>query len=145
MQLRHPAGAGIMRLLHLGARRARGQTLVEFALVVPIFLLIVLGLFDVGRAVFNYNTVANAAREGARVAIVNQDADAVRAATKKAGTGLSLTDADVTLDSCGQQGCPFSVTVTFDYQPATPLIGEIFNPTLTSTAVMPVEFENPGP
>lgn len=134
-----------MRLFRRRGHQARGQTLVEFALVVPIFLLIVVGLFDVGRAVFNYNTVANAAREGARVAIVNQDADAVRAAVKKAGTGLGLTDADITLASCGDQDCPFSVTVTFDYQPATPLIGQLFNPTLTSTAVMPVEFENPGP
>ena len=39
----------------------------------------------------------------------------------------------------------FSVTVTFDYTPSTPLIGDLFNPTLSSTAVMPVEYENPGP
>ena len=44
----------------------------EFALVLPIFLLIVFGVFDLGRGVFAYNTVANAAREGARVAAVNQ-------------------------------------------------------------------------
>ena len=52
--------------------RGTGQALVEFALVLPIFLLIVFGVFELGRAVFAYNTVANAAREGARVAAVNQ-------------------------------------------------------------------------
>ena len=122
---------------------ARGQTLVEFALVVPIFILLVLGIFDVGRAVFNYSTVANAAREGAREAIVNQDPVAVKAAAKDAGIGLGLTDADITLAPCAAQDCAYSVTVTYDYEPATPFIGQLFNPTLKSTAVMPVEFENP--
>jgi Flp pilus assembly protein TadG len=122
---------------------AKGQTLVEFALVVPIFVLVVLGLFDIGRAVFNYSTVANAARQAARVAVVNQDQDAIRAAAKQAGTGLGLTDADITIVACAVQDCPYSVTVTYDYEPATPVIGRLFNPTLESTAVMPVEFENP--
>lgn len=132
----------MIRLFRAG-RQARGQSLVEFALVVPIFVLIVLGIFDVGRAVFNYSTVANAAREGAREAVVNQDAVAVRAAAKDAGIGLGLTDADITLAPCAAQDCPYSVTVTYDYEPVTPLIGPLFNPTLSSTAVMPVEFKNP--
>lgn len=50
----------------------RGQGLVEFALVFPVAVLLLFGLVDVGRAVFAYNTLANAAREGARVAAVNQ-------------------------------------------------------------------------
>ena len=55
-----------------GGRRPRGQGLIEFALVIPIFLLLLVALFDLGRAVFAYNTLTNAAREGARMAIVNQ-------------------------------------------------------------------------
>ena len=54
------------------AGRPRGQALVEFALVFPVLILILLGIFEVGRAVFAYNTIGNAAREGARVAAVNQ-------------------------------------------------------------------------
>jgi Flp pilus assembly protein TadG len=53
-------------------RRQDGQSLVEFALVFPIIALLVFGFVDVGRAVFTYNTVTNAAREAARVAAVNQ-------------------------------------------------------------------------
>jgi hypothetical protein len=49
---------------------ARGQTLVEFALVIPIFLLILLGLFDVGRYVNMTSVLSQAARDGARVAAV---------------------------------------------------------------------------
>ena len=52
------------------ARRGRGQTLVEFALVLPVFLLLVFGLIDMGRFVYLSSTLSQAAREGARVAAV---------------------------------------------------------------------------
>ena len=47
------------------------QSLVEFALVLPLFLLIVTGIFDVARAVWQENTLAYASREGTRYAIVH--------------------------------------------------------------------------
>jgi hypothetical protein len=52
----------------------RGQSLVEFALLLPIMLLIITGLFDVARAVWQENTLAYAAREGTRYAIVHGSA-----------------------------------------------------------------------
>jgi Flp pilus assembly protein TadG len=54
------------------ARDTRGQGLVEFALAFPIIILIFFAIFDLGRGVYAYNTIANAARVGARVAVVNQ-------------------------------------------------------------------------
>lgn len=47
------------------------QSLVEFAFILPIFLLIVTGIFDSARAVWQENTLAYAAREGTRYAIVH--------------------------------------------------------------------------
>ena len=55
-----------------------GQGLVEFALVFPIFVIMLFGLFDVGRAVFAYNAITNSAREGTRLGIVNQDVATIR-------------------------------------------------------------------
>ena len=52
--------------------RSRGQSLVEFALILPIFLLILFGLFDMGRAVYYWSTINNASREAARELIVDQ-------------------------------------------------------------------------
>jgi len=49
----------------------RGQSLVEFAVLVPLILLIVTGVFDLARAVWQENTLAYAAREGTRYAIVH--------------------------------------------------------------------------
>jgi Flp pilus assembly protein TadG len=57
---------------HLRRRsRSRGQGLVEFALVLPIFLVILIGMVDLGRTIWANNSVANAAREAARFAAVH--------------------------------------------------------------------------
>jgi Flp pilus assembly protein TadG len=66
----------------------RGQSLVEFALLLPLMLLIITGLFDVARAVWQENTLAYAAREGTRYAIVHGSAGfpAADAATPACGT-----------------------------------------------------------
>jgi hypothetical protein len=50
--------------------QSRGQSLVEFALVIPVFVLVVLGLIDAARLVYLNSTVSQAAREGARVGSV---------------------------------------------------------------------------
>jgi Flp pilus assembly protein TadG len=49
----------------------RGAAAVEAAIILPVFLLIVLGTIDAGMAVFRYNTLSQAARQGARQAIVH--------------------------------------------------------------------------
>lgn len=59
-----------MRLKYL-IKSEIGQTVTEYALVTPLLILLFLGVFDLGRAFFNYNTLAEAAREGARYATVH--------------------------------------------------------------------------
>jgi len=58
-------------LRRFGLDEDGGQSLIEFALMLPIILLIITGIFDVGRAVWQENTLAYAAREGTRYAIVH--------------------------------------------------------------------------
>lgn len=53
-------------------RGESGQVLVEFTAVILVFVVMLFGLLDLGRAVYAYSTIANAARQGARVAAVNQ-------------------------------------------------------------------------
>jgi Flp pilus assembly protein TadG len=52
-----------------GRRAQRSQALIEFALISPVLLLLLFGIVDIGRAVFYYDTVNHAAREGARAAV----------------------------------------------------------------------------
>jgi Flp pilus assembly protein TadG len=77
--------------------RPRGQSLVEFALVFPVLMLMVFGLIDGGRLVYAYNTLSNAARDAARVAIVNQTATAPASGTNTCDT----TSADAWPQGCG--------------------------------------------
>lgn len=124
-------------------RGHRGQSLTEFALILPVFIMVTVGIVDAGRAIYSYNTVANSARAAARVAIVNQDATDIRNAAIAAAPGLGLTSADVVLVPCAQLDCKYSVTVDYDFAPVTPFVSEIFNPVISSTAEMRVEFPNP--
>jgi hypothetical protein len=55
----------------LSARRERGQGLVEFAVVLPVFLVMLLGIVDFGRVVWATNSLTNAATEATRFAIVH--------------------------------------------------------------------------
>jgi len=69
-----------------GRTSQRSQALIEFALVSPVLLLLVFGVVDVGRAIFYYDTINHAAREGARTAVraSNQlptDADVINTVT----------------------------------------------------------------
>lgn len=54
-------------------RRSRGQSLVEFALVIPMFLLILFAILDFGFLLYSRITLINAVREGARAAVTQID------------------------------------------------------------------------
>jgi hypothetical protein len=56
-------------------KRTSGQSLIEFALLVPLLFLLVMGLFDIGHAVFYYAVLNSAVREGTRYAIVQPNCD----------------------------------------------------------------------
>lgn len=51
--------------------RSRGQAIVEFALVAPLFFIVLFAIIEAGRFMLYYQTLNNATREGARYAIVN--------------------------------------------------------------------------
>jgi general stress protein CsbA len=60
----------VSRLIGRRSKRGRGQSLVEFALVLPVFLLLLFAVIDMGRYVYLNSTLSQAAREAARVASV---------------------------------------------------------------------------
>ena len=51
--------------------RGRGQALVEFAIILPVFFLVMAGMFDFGLGIYSDLTLVNAAREGARLGVIN--------------------------------------------------------------------------
>ena len=140
--------------------RRRGQALVEFALVFPLLMLILMGVVDLGRGIYAFNAVANAAREGGRTAIVNQNASDIRnraaaqatalgipttapsscaggAPAGPAGICVSFLMPDLTTDcsSTLAPGCVAVVTVKYTFTPITPVIGNLIGsiPLLSTT------------
>lgn len=74
-------------------RRPTGQALAEFALVAPIFFLLLFGIIEAGRFMFFYEVLNNATREGARYAIVNgANADEVGCPTGPPAPGTTSCD-----------------------------------------------------
>jgi Flp pilus assembly protein TadG len=80
----------------------RGQALLEVALTLPLLLLVAVGIFEFGRAYQTWQILTNAAREGARVAVLpGVDDDAVEERVQEyleAGLIPDPDDADVTID-----------------------------------------------
>jgi len=83
------------------ARGERGAALVETAFVLPIMLLVCVGILEFGRAYQTWQVVTNAAREGARVAILPDYADAsvsarVKTYLKNGGLPAAVVDSAAT-------------------------------------------------
>jgi Flp pilus assembly protein TadG len=147
-------------------KRGRGQALVEFALVFPIALLVLFGVFDVGRLVFIYTGLTNGAREGARMAIVNQDSVSVEQRVQETSFGATIANVGNLADpvvayykedpnlndpttnprcTTLATGCVAVVTARHSWSALTPVIGSIIGPiVLTGRSELPVEFVCPN-
>jgi TadE-like protein len=109
-------------------RSCAGQALVEFALVAPIFFLVLFSIIEFGRYVYNVEILNNAAREGARYAIVHGSTSTKPSGPLPGGfpntwdqTGQKIKDV-VTSNAVGVVGGPgaVDVQVIWGCQPADP-------------------------
>jgi hypothetical protein len=108
----------MFRRMGLFGRDDRAQSLVEFALVLPLFLLIVTGILDVARAVWQENTLAYAAREGTRYAIVHGTGGnpVVGPCTNCVNPPASNQNLDLVVNAVtGAAVGVYGITVTIDY------------------------------
>lgn len=147
-----------MRRIAGFGREEGAQSLVEFAFILPVLLLIITGIFDSARAVWQENTLAYAAREGTRYAIVhgtggnpvvgpctacvdppasNHNLDQIVNAVRAASIGVA--NVSVTIDYpgiagtvCNYRTCPVVVDATAPFVPLPSqyLLGNAFQITL---------------
>jgi Flp pilus assembly protein TadG len=131
-------------------RSERGQDLVEYAIVFTLLMLLLIGIIESGIAILAYNSVANAAREGARYGVIRaqrDDGPGIEAAARRSTMGLDQSAlaiaSTVTVSNTSQF---IEVDVDYDHAFMTPLMGLIAqaatgSPTLhlRTTASMRVE------
>ncbi|MCJ7717211.1 MAG: pilus assembly protein, partial [Anaerolineales bacterium] len=123
-----------------------GQGMVEFAIVFPLLLLLLFGIFEFGRIMFAYSAAVSSSREAARygAAIFDtgggipryEDCNGIREAAKKIGRYAGITDADITIQYSNESGiyssaCPpiqevsaadvISVSISTSITPTTPI------------------------
>lgn len=107
-------------------QKRKAQSLVEFAILLPIFVLVVLGIFDLGRIVYTFSALHNAAREGARYGVVNHcDEAGIEATAKKYAVGLGDTVVVTSSIIYDESNAPSRISVITEYQfrTVTPLVG----------------------
>jgi Flp pilus assembly protein TadG len=126
--------------------RRRGQALVEFALVAPIFFLLLLAVIEAGRFIYHYEMLNNATRAGVRYAIIHgaNSADPTGPPNDASGADIkqAISDAAFGLVGTGQMTIPdptysgpngatnkrgsnVSVSMTFTYGPLLPVLPPI--------------------
>lgn len=125
----------MIRSLGRAPRGEPGQATVEFAFVLPLVVMAMLALIQVGLLVRDHLAVVHAAREAARAASVEPDpAHAIAAAHR------TLPHADVDVGPRPRVGGAITVEVRYRSVTDVPLVGRLFpDPELHARAVMRVE------
>ena len=115
----------LKRLARRRGKREDGQSLVEFTLVLPIFLLVLFAIVDFGMAFHAWITVTNSAREGARIGSVHAPSAAIEQRVRDTSDTLDQGNLSVTVtnadDQGGQPGESVVVDVSYSYSLITPL------------------------
>lgn len=110
------------RLRRPRALGERGTSLVEFAMVAPLLLVLLFAIADFGRAFQTWITLTNAAREGARLGATGADAAAIRNRVRATAPGLNLPDQNIQVTNAqGATGESVTVRVNFTLNLITPL------------------------
>jgi len=123
-----------------------GQSAVEFALVLPLMVVLLLGIVEFGITFSHYVTLTDAARVGARNAITvrlgGSTADAAEQAVRDAADGLDQSQLQVNVDdpAWNESGSQITVTASYPYSIDIPLLGlNVVSGTLTAKAEEPLE------
>lgn len=109
--------------------RERGAAVVEFALVVPILLLLVMGIAEFGRVYYIQTTLSQAAREGAREMALKNNAASAKSTARSSADPLVLTNGQISVSpsTCIASGTTpaalATVTITYPVAFLTSLFG----------------------
>jgi hypothetical protein len=160
---------GLMRSIRscrwlAGKRQGRGgQSLVEFAIVVPVFFLLIFAVIDLGRLFFVQMTLQHAMREAGRLAVTGNTltdpnppyntlsrVNSIILAAQQAAVGLDVSSIGIWSDHggasgpgrAGGPGDTVHISLTTNLQLITPVIGRFFGPNGTYQFMVQTTFRN---
>ena len=133
--------ANILTKLRRWARDTRGATLVEFAIVAPFFLIIVIGIIDFGRLFWVKSTMQFAVEEAARYAMVNSDASTADLEAYATSEASMLSGITFSASSSTSSGVEFrTITASYTFSFLIPII-PVNGITLSAKSTTPVSEE----
>lgn len=120
-------------------KKETGQSLVEFALVLPLLILLLFGVIDFGRVFHAYLTIDHAGREAARAVSIGKTVDAATSIAIDNGASIGLSGDNIHITSA-ESGKNATIKITYPITFLTPVISGIVGEiTLTDTTTMRVE------
>lgn len=125
-------------------KNRKGQSVVETAIILPLIILILMGIFDFGMMFNNYLIISNASREGARSAAVGSSDYQIKTIVENVTSSLDQSKLSITIipnQSLRKKGDEVTVIVKYNYSPITPVIAAIVSNSikLDAMAVMRME------
>jgi Flp pilus assembly protein TadG len=143
------AGSKLEKVCRLCRKNRRGAAVVEFAIVAPVFFLLVFGMIEYGRMVMVQQVLTNASREGARYAVIQSTNDTTAVQTKVrdylTSARLNAAASTVTVDWPASGSDATTVTVSIPFGQVSWLPSPMFLSSTTpleATSVMRRESTN---
>ncbi|MDA7977304.1 MAG: pilus assembly protein [Pirellulales bacterium] len=134
---------GLEKMYRSCRKNRQGAAVVEFAVVAPVFFLLIFGMIEYGRMVMVQQVITNASREGARVGILDgSSASDVSTTANGYLTSSSISGATITVDPADPAtagvGDPVTVTISVPFNQVSWLPAPMFlgGQTLSATTVM---------
>jgi len=126
---------------HRIIKSEKGASAVEFALILPILIILVFGIVQFGIAFNNYITITHAAREGARIAAVDLNNTDLKNIIIERAFPVQINEDDIVISTPEGTniGDPVEVEITYNISITIPLVGSWDIP-LKNKAIMRLEY-----
>ena len=133
----------MLKIITNKLKNKKGASAVEFAIILPILVILIFGIFEFAIAFNNYITITHAARDGVRKAAVDLFNPDLKEYIKDMAYPLALTDDDIEIGVESEEdppliGDPVWVEITYNFGISIPLVGSWEIP-LKNKAIMRLE------
>lgn len=111
-------------------KNQKGQALVEFAIILPILILILMAIMEFGIMLNCYLTIHNSAREGARIAIIGATDAQIRDVIISTSPTLNVNDLSINItpsEGSRKSGDTLQISVDYNYHMISPVISGLLN------------------